>query len=94
MLAAVRDALATLQTHGVVLPPPFTAAVIATWISEFWLGMEFADLIGAREEHAAHQAARDAMQRLLEDLDERVRTTAKVVKAAARPVSKPAPSRR
>ena len=94
VLAAVRDALATLQTHGVVLPPPFSAEVIATWISEFWLGMEFADLIGAREERAAHQAALDAMQRLLEDLDERVRTTGAAAKTAASPVRKPARSRR
>ena len=55
----------TLQAHGVVLPPPFTAEVIATWISEFWLGMEFADLIGAREERRPHRAALDAMEELL-----------------------------
>lgn len=76
VLGAVRDAVATLERNGVVLPPPFTAEVIATWISEFWLGMEFVDLIGGRSEHREHRAALDAMERLLEWLDERVRQTA------------------
>lgn len=88
VLGAVRDALATLGAHGVVLPPPFTAEVIATWISEFWLGMEFADLIGAREERVPHLAALDAMQQLLEALDARVR------KAPRTPGRPPGPSRR
>ena len=69
---AVRDALATLAAHGVKLPPPFDAEVIATWISEFWLGMEFVDLIGGREQQRMHRGALDAMQRLLEELDARV----------------------
>jgi AcrR family transcriptional regulator len=74
VLAAVRDAVGTLRGSGVELPEPFTAEVIATWITEFWLGMEFADLIGVREERKSHQAALDAMQRLLEIVDERIRS--------------------
>jgi hypothetical protein len=35
--------------------------------------MEFADLIGAREEQVAHRAALDAMERLLERLDAQAR---------------------
>ena len=69
----VGDAVSTLEGCGVKLPAPFTREVIACWISEFWLGMEFADLLGASEDRAKHQAALDAMQRLLEDLDARVR---------------------
>ena len=76
VLGAVREAVATLERNGVSLPPPFTAEVIATWISEFWLGMEFVDLIGGRSEQREHRAALDAMERLLEWLDERVRQTA------------------
>jgi AcrR family transcriptional regulator len=73
VLGAVRDAVATLERHGVALPPPFSADVIATWISEFWLGMEFVDLIGGRSEHREHRAALDTMERLLQWLDERVK---------------------
>lgn len=75
VLEAVREALATLAKNGVVLPPPFTAGVIATWISEFWLGMEFVDLVGGRAEQREHRAALDAMEQLLEWLDERVQET-------------------
>ncbi len=71
VLGAVRDAVATLEAHGTKLPPPFTPEVIATWISEFWLGMEFVDLIGGRNERNEHRAALDAMQQLLESLDAR-----------------------
>jgi AcrR family transcriptional regulator len=69
VLGAVRDAVAALEAQGTKLPPPFTAEVIATWISEFWLGMEFVDLIGDRGEHRQHRAALDAMQGILETLD-------------------------
>jgi AcrR family transcriptional regulator len=69
---AVQDALAALESSGTALPPPFTAEVIATWISEFWLGMEFVDLIAAREERASHKLALDAMQQLLRTLDQRL----------------------
>jgi AcrR family transcriptional regulator len=65
----VGEALATLKRCGVRLPAPFTADVIAIWIAEFWLGMEFADLLGAPENKVPHRAALDAMQKLLEDLD-------------------------
>lgn len=71
VLNAVREALATLEAQGVRLPPLFSAEVIATWISEFWLGMEFVDLIGGREQHGEHRTALDAMQKLLEQLDAR-----------------------
>ncbi len=72
VLGAVREALATLEANGVTLPPPFTAEVIACWISEFWLGMEFADLLQVKEEQAPHRKALDAMQKLLEMVDARV----------------------
>ena len=76
VLGGVRDALAAAGTCGIKLPPPFTAEAIATWISEFWLGMEFADLIGDREEQASHQAALDAMEQLLDRLDAHIRKRA------------------
>jgi AcrR family transcriptional regulator len=69
VLEGVHEALATLEACEVELPPFLTAEVIAWWISEFWLGMEFADLLGAREDRVQHRAALDAMQRLLERLD-------------------------
>jgi AcrR family transcriptional regulator len=89
VLEGVREALGALQASGVELPPYFTAEVIATWISEFWLGMEFADLLGASEERIPHRAALDAMQRLLEQLDaragQRVTPEARRGRAGARP---------
>ena len=91
----VGDAVRMLEAAGVTLPPPFTVPVIATWISEFWLGMEFIDLLGASEDRVAHRAALDAMEALLAGLDEqleppaqagRARTaTGRVRKAARRP---------
>ena len=72
VLEAVREALAMSEAGGVKLPPPFTAEVIAGWISEFWLGMEFTDLLGATEERARNRAGLDAVQSLLESLDARV----------------------
>ncbi len=77
VLGAVREAMATLEADGTTLPPPFTPEVIACWISEFWLGMEFADLLGVKEEQVQHRAALDAVQWLLESLD------AKAARAAA-----------
>ena len=77
----VVEALAVLKECGVRLPAPFTADVIATWISEFWLGMEFADLLGAPEDKVPHRAALDAMQKLLQDLDARARRKAKRTKS-------------
>ncbi len=69
VLGGVREALAAARAVGVELPPFLTAEAIAWWISEFWLGMEFADLIGADLDQEGHRAALDAMQRLLERLD-------------------------
>jgi AcrR family transcriptional regulator len=83
VLGAVREAVAALQADGTKLPPPFTSEVIACWISEFWLGMEFADLLGVKEEQAQHRAALDAVQWLLESLD-----------AKANRISEPAGRRR
>lgn len=71
VLEGVREALATFEARGVKLPPPFTAEVIACWISEFWLGMEFVDLLEAKEKQVQHRAALDAVQWLLESLDAR-----------------------
>ena len=72
VLLGVKEAFAALESCGVPLPEPFTPEVVATWISEFWLGMEFADLLGARADQTQHRAALDAMQALLEGLDARV----------------------
>ena len=77
VLEGVTEALAMLKRCGVKLPRPFTAEIIACWISEFWLGMEFADLLGAREDQIQHRAALDAMQTLLEGLDARALKHAK-----------------
>jgi len=77
VLGAVREAVAALHADGGKLPTPFTPEVIACWISEFWLGMEFADLLGVKEEQSQHRAALDAVQWLLEALD------AKALRAAA-----------
>jgi len=77
VLGAVRDAVETLEANGTKLPPPFTAEVIATWISEFWLGMEFVDLIGGPAERRQHRAALDAMQGILEALDRPAKTRRK-----------------
>ena len=70
---AVTEALARLESDGVKLPPPFSTEVIATWISQFWIGMEFADLLGEKREQAANRAALDAVETLLESIDARVR---------------------
>jgi len=100
VLQAVREAIAAAQAHGVQLPPPFTAEVVACWISEFWLGMEFADLLGVKEEQLTHRAALDAMQWLLESLDARTAALAAPAKTKARvqakaaPKSAPGPSRK
>jgi AcrR family transcriptional regulator len=76
VLGAVRDAVSTLEANGVKLPAPFSAEVISTWISEFWLGMEFVDLIGRPAEQRQHRVALDAMEQLLQWLDDRVRQAA------------------
>jgi AcrR family transcriptional regulator len=66
VLDAVREAL---QMHQPPLPPAFSAEAIATLISEFWLGMEFARLIGGAEEHAGHARALDAIEQMLVALE-------------------------
>jgi hypothetical protein len=72
----------------VALPPAFTAEVIACWLSEFWLGMEFADLLGVKEEQLTHRAALDAVQQLLEALDARSASAArKPMRKAAAPAT-------
>ena len=85
LLGAVREAVAAWQADGAKLPAPFTPEVIACWISEFWLGMEVADLLGVEEEQIQHRAALDAIQWLLESLDAKA---AKVGAPAARPRSR------
>ena len=69
---AVSEALWTLEAHDVTLPAPFSAEVLACWISEFWLGMEMIDLVGGPRERNVHRVALDAMQQLLESIDARV----------------------
>ncbi len=76
VLDGVREALASYERGGVSLPPPFTAEVIACWISEFWLGMEFADLLDVKAERAQHRAALDAVGALLASLDARLESSA------------------
>ncbi|MEP7380199.1 MAG: helix-turn-helix domain-containing protein [Gemmatimonadota bacterium] len=88
VLEGVREALASYERGGVKLPPPFTPEVIASWIAEFWLGMEFADLLEVKAERAQHRAALDAVGWLLESLD------ARVSKDATLPVAKRAPRSR
>ena len=66
VLEAVRDAL---QTHQPRVPAAFSAEAIASLISEFWLGMEFARLIGGAEEKARHELALDAIEQMLITLE-------------------------
>lgn len=81
----VRDAVReALQAYAVELPTAFSADAIASLISEFWLGMEFARLIGGDEEKARHDQALDAVQQLLTALDA----------AAARPARRASPQKR
>ncbi len=69
VLNGVREAL---QAYRVDLPAVFSAEAIATLLSEFWLGMEFSQLIGAHGETARHDATLDAIEALLRTLDARV----------------------
>ena len=62
--SAVRDALAHYQ-----LDLPVSPEIIATWISDFWFGMEFEMLLGIPESQTHHQEALDAMQQMLEHFD-------------------------
>ena len=49
--------------------PPSPPRWSACWISQFWLGMECADLLDVKQERAVHGAALDAVQWLLRWLD-------------------------
>lgn len=69
VLDGVREAM---QAYQLDLPPAFSAEAIATLLSEFWLGMEFSQLIGASGETARHDATLDAIEALLRTLDARV----------------------
>lgn len=69
VLGGVREALESAARCGVELPKPFSAEVVASLLSEFWLGMEFADLVGVTEQQLHHGAVLDAIQQLLEQLD-------------------------
>jgi AcrR family transcriptional regulator len=93
VLNGVREAVEALEKAGSPLPGPLSAEVIACWISEFWLGMEFADLLGVKEERAKHRAALDAVEWLLQSLDAKVRKVGEVaevtkVKKAGKPVTR------
>jgi AcrR family transcriptional regulator len=68
---AVHDALAYYQ-----LDLPVSAEVIAAWIGKFWVGLEFEMLLGISEAQTHHQAALDAMQHLLERLDQQAASRA------------------
>ena len=61
---AVREALAHYR-----LELPVSPEAIATWIVDFWIGMEFEMLLGIPDTQAHHQEALDALQQLLEQLD-------------------------
>jgi AcrR family transcriptional regulator len=61
---AVRDALVHYQ-----LDLPVSHEALATWIVDFWVGMEFEMLLGIPEAQAHHQAALNALQQLLEHFD-------------------------
>ncbi len=61
---AVREALVHYR-----LELPVSPEALATWIVDFWVGMEFEMLLGISESQAHHRQALDAMQRLLEHFD-------------------------
>jgi AcrR family transcriptional regulator len=82
VLEAVREAL---QSYAVDLPPAFTADALASLISEFWLGMEFARLIGGEAEKARHDQALDAVQQLLTALDQAATRPARRTATRAKP---------
>jgi AcrR family transcriptional regulator len=81
VLEAVRDAL---RTHKPRIPAAFSAEAIASLISEFWLGMEFARLIGGPEEKARHQQALDAIEWMLVSLEARPATSPRMRKSMSR----------
>ena len=81
VLEATREAL---RIHAPTLPSAFSAEAIATLISEFWLGMEFARLIGDDAERARHDVALDAVQHMLTALESRGPAVPKVKAAASK----------
>lgn len=81
VLEATREAL---RMHAPVLPSSFSAEAIATLVSEFWLGMEFARLIGDDAEKARHDAALDAVQHMLTALESRTPVAPKLKSAATK----------
>lgn len=83
VLDAVRDALAT---HRPRLPVAFSAEAISSLISEFWLGMEFARLIGGADEKARHELALDAIEQMLIALEASPAAPARAGKTSARRV--------
>lgn len=64
-----------------------SAEAIASLISEFWLGMEFARLIGGAEEQARHTQALDAIEQMLVALEAtspKTRLTPRIRRSRAR----------
>lgn len=84
VLDGVREAM---QAYQLDLPPAFSAEAIATLLSEFWLGMEFSQLIGASGETARHDATLDAIEALLRTLDARVTAPSPGTKAPRKSTS-------
>jgi AcrR family transcriptional regulator len=94
VLGGVREALKTLESSGVELPPVFTAEAIACWVSEFWLGMEFSNLLGSDPESGEHRLALDAMEQLLRRVDDAARAAGREpTTQKRRAVSRPRSSR-
>ena len=81
VLEATREAL---RIHAPTLPSAFSAEAIATLISEFWLGMEFARLIGGADEKARHEQALDAIELMLVNLEARAATSPQARKLKSR----------
>ena len=84
VLGGTREAMAAAARSGMKLPRPLTPEVVATWVSEFWLGMEFSDLIADPEEKRLHREALDAMEQLLQRLDGQARKRGAASGRAAR----------
>ncbi|MBV9232115.1 MAG: TetR/AcrR family transcriptional regulator [Chloroflexi bacterium] len=68
---AVREALKHYR-----LELPVSPEALATWVVDFWFGMEFAMLLGIPDTQAHHQEALDAMQRLLAHFDQQASSQA------------------
>lgn len=82
---SVCEGLSELAALGIELPDALTAGAITNWIGHFWLGMEIGDLLGGWSlPEGSNAEALDAMQQLLESLDELVKKR-KRMKRAGRP---------